>query len=128
MFASLWKVDEAEGSNHAERAKPYFLKPLQDRRVEFQGVQDMSFTPPANAVRAHVLQTISWSTTRSSHPPTIDVPMLKFRPRFHARTVFKELCLAVDELTDYRTMFHVLLDIIKALGTIIHAYRWVCPP
>ncbi|KAG5340937.1 hypothetical protein C0989_012450 [Termitomyces sp. Mn162] len=113
MFASLWKVDEAEGSNHAERAKPYFLKPLQDRRVEFQGVQDMSFTPPANAVRAHVLQTISWSTTRSSHPPTIDVPMLKFWARFHARTVFKELCLSIDELTDYRTMFHVLLDIIQ---------------
>ncbi|KAG6886887.1 hypothetical protein C0995_003595 [Termitomyces sp. Mi166 len=128
IFQSLREIDEREKTHPAENAAPYFMDIKHDWRVEFSEGQDTGFSVPPDAVRTlftktrqPISRTKTLGTQRHTaltsgpHEPDhkIQAPTFQFYTRFHARTVFKEVCTSIHDIENYRTLLRALTDIVK---------------
>ena len=134
IYGRLRIIDERQKTNHAQDAKPYFMDFKKDWHVELGGTRDTSFPCPPDVVRGaftfvpqFITRNIARGTQRNVVPigsPYVSgspasAPMLQFQTRFHVRTVFKELCVTIDEVENYHTFFCALRDIVTGVVQLI---------
>ncbi|KAG6848302.1 hypothetical protein H0H93_001406 [Arthromyces matolae] len=112
-----------------EEAKPYFMDILSDWEVMIGNVKDRSHSPPPDSKSAHF--TYDKATTAAPLPgsqrtktsvqdaqrhatPAIVRPELKHHVRKHVRTIYKEVCLSIYEIGNYKIVARVLSDMTEA--------------
>ncbi|KAG6915562.1 hypothetical protein DXG01_010967 [Tephrocybe rancida] len=135
IFKELKDIDDEGNTNHATEAKNYFMTIMHDWRVESNGISDTSFELPTGhqntsftCIERKLAKTLAADSqrssmsardsTRHSHSTQNSTPHpdLKHHTHSHVRTVYAEVCYSMYELSDYKTVFLTLKDIVTGLN------------
>ncbi|KAJ6477384.1 hypothetical protein C8R47DRAFT_1289190 [Mycena vitilis] len=128
IFDALKNKDDTEKTTHATDAEPYFMTYAHDWKVESEHLPSGDCTPslpegwkPAQFSRqCQGLATPESSAQRTPSVDTLDVSApiagsLQHHARIHVRTVTKEVCQTLDEMTDYKTVLEYIIQIVQVL-------------
>ncbi|KAG6915560.1 hypothetical protein DXG01_010965 [Tephrocybe rancida] len=135
IFKELKDIDNKGNTNHATEAKNYFMTIMHDWRVESDGISDNSFKLPTGhrntsftRIEQKMVKTLAVDSQRSSMSARDSIrhshstqnstphPDLKHHTHSHVRTVYAEVCYSMYELSDYKTVFLALKDIVTGLN------------
>ncbi|KAG6915564.1 hypothetical protein DXG01_010969 [Tephrocybe rancida] len=135
IFKELKDIDDEGNTNHTTEAKNYFMTIMHDWHVESNGISDTSFELPIGhqntsltGIEQELAKTLAAGSQRSSMSARDSTHYSHFAPNFtprpdvkhhtcsHVRTVYAEVCYSMYELSDYKTVFLALKDIVTGAG------------